>query len=224
MIYRSAPGSETVNLEPILCGRCGRSLALIYVAEEPPSWFCRPCFCLRYLRKKNGRRKVASEQKIEKLPQSFIRYAQMKELIDSGATLQAVGQEFGISRERVRQIAGNVRKARETSRAVLLEEKRATVLALWNAGYPQSEISRETGLSPTVIAQIELPRPARAKPVRHGTVSGYHRGCHCARCLRASAQRIKNYYHDRRRAGLCVSCGAPSQTWRCPQCVARHRK
>ena len=49
-----------------------------------------------------------------KTPESQRRMAEMQHMRDCGFTLQQIGDQYGISRERVRQIVNNIHKKKRT--------------------------------------------------------------------------------------------------------------
>jgi len=143
----------------------------------------------------------------------------MRKLVAKNWTLQAIGDQYGISRERVRQIVGNVGYERRSTAQKKLRESLGQVLKLWANGENFSAISLETKVPLHAIQSLHLPRnPA---PLVHGTASCYsYHGCRCPECRAANAKRTRDRHGARRRNGLCIQCGAPSpDTWRCRACA-----
>lgn len=152
---------------------------------------------------------------------SHYRYSQMKSLVDTGETLQSVAQKFGISRERVRQIVGNVGKSRRFDG--IIGKNIEKILSLWEQGKLFTEISAETGVPLYYILRLKLPR--NFKPIPHGKPHVYSTyGCRCDVCRRANNDRVKQRNWELREKGLCIKCQIKSDTWICYDCGVRLRK
>jgi hypothetical protein len=144
-------------------------------------------------------------------------YVEMKSLLAQGWTLQAVGDRFGLTRERVRQIAGNVGNRYKER----FEANVPGILAAWESGLPLQEIAAKFKISKKRFSRMGLPR--RVKPLAHGTLNGYrYHKCHCELCREANNRRCREGKHRRRKHGLCVQCGAESATWRCAKCCKKN--
>lgn len=55
-----------------------------------------------------------------KTPESQRRMAEMQHMRDCGFTLQQIGDHYGISRERVRQIVNNIHNTNETAESLVI--------------------------------------------------------------------------------------------------------
>ena len=90
-------------------------------------------------------------------------------------TIQKIGDNFGLSRERVRQIIGNTK--RPDSCADRVDRNRAAIMRLWIEGKNFRQISQETGVTLGGIKLLGLTR--NYAPARHGTATEYNKGCRC---------------------------------------------
>jgi DNA-binding Lrp family transcriptional regulator len=99
-------------------------------------------------------------------PSRSVRDREIVELRASGETLQAIASRFGLSRERVRQIveqqrravgapdADSIDAAQIARRLGLAAQHRDDALARWRSGAPVGEIARETGLSTRAVRRL----------------------------------------------------------------------
>ena len=131
----------------------------------------------------------------------------MLKLIASGKTLQEVGDKFGVTRERVRQIVGNVSQFREAAKVV--EANRGEILRLYAEAEPVAELSSRFHVPALVITGTLGIREHCGVPIEHGTVYGYdHYHCRCEECSRAYAERQQELkrkrqeeYRQKKKAG-----------------------
>jgi DNA-binding CsgD family transcriptional regulator len=146
------------------------------------------------------------------------RYEAIRRLIAKGWTLQAIGDKYNLTRERVRQIVGNVGYDRAAFARRKLRDNLEQVLKMWESGATFKAIARFVGVSTSALQQLGLPR--NFAPIPHGTASGYgFHHCRCLECRSNNAKRIREYYRFRRINGLCIQCGKPSPNLsRCRKC------
>lgn len=76
------------------------------------------------------------------------RRARMNALYDGGMTLEQIGGEYNISRERVRQIIGSVRERRKGMTA----DRRSRAKAMWDDGVSKEDIAKELGCSANTVS------------------------------------------------------------------------
>jgi DNA-binding CsgD family transcriptional regulator len=129
---------------------------------------------------------------------------QMAELIAQGLTLAQVGEKFGVSRERVRQIVGspfNYRGTRAEQAAAAIEAKKGIIDALRAERKSLDEIGALTGISANYLKGGEFAAKPPA-PLLHGTQRGYNRGCRCSECTAASTQRMRDYVTRKKADGF----------------------
>jgi hypothetical protein len=222
-------------VKPDRCSKCQRLRKVVahhddYAKPEEIRWLCRSCHALwHHLNGPGLNRELMRSPKAVELNgvgsgrhRKIVRDARMDEMLSmrrEGCTLEQIGQQFHITRERVRQIIGTqeYRSPDEKAYAVAVE-----VLAAWTNGDSKLDIQQRFGLSDHQMRILELPR--RQKWYPHGHLRRYARGCRCDACRAGNARR-KVLYHARLRAvGLCIWCRTPSATWRCKDCAARQAK
>lgn len=78
--------------------------------------------------------------------ENFLRREAIKQRVADGATRVSVGREFGITGERVGQIAG-----RKGTQFFWDVESISYARARWDTGLPAAEIAREMGISKNCI-------------------------------------------------------------------------
>lgn len=100
------------------------------------------------------------------------RVVAMRELYETGATLEEVGERFGVTRERVRQLfmtygvpVRSVGETHELRRRQLMEARRSEICALLDAGLSPSEISSRLALAPQVVRDVLAEEPSRSRQV-----------------------------------------------------------
>lgn len=99
---------------------------------------------------------------------------QMVALRHKGKTLQEIGDQYDITRERVRQ---------------LLAEQGVTGTP-WT-GYKLLHYRRLASGISALARHIDQKCPPESEHYPHGTLRGYRRGCKCAPCRRANADYYK---------------------------------
>lgn len=156
--------------------------------------------------------------------ESEARRVAMKSLYDSGLTLRAVGNKYGVSRERVRQIIGNVgQREYNTRKKAFLKDSIGQITEMWEQGSKFTEIAAWFKVSPHWIYSLRL--PANYLHDQHGTLQCYRRGCKCESCLEANNAHKRTINHNLRVRGLCVTCRAKSpDRWYCDKCAGRSRR
>jgi len=126
---------------------------------------------------------------------NYEREADMLRRYAQGETMQEIGDDFGLSRERVRQILKRLNVTADDMR----ERRYRMATALYKGGLTATEAAKRAGVHPAlfrgrlVAAGQRRPRPPRVP--KHGTVYEYQRGCRCEPCTRANADRTYEYQH-----------------------------
>lgn len=145
------------------------------------------------------------------------RFAGMTQLRASGMTLEQIGERYGLTRERVRQIIGTIQKPRPL-RETALDRSQEIISAWYDDGATRKEIMERFHLTPAQIRVYDFPK--RPKPIPHGTVNGYENyKCHCKACREAAAKQHTDYTHRLRAEGKCITCRGPSpDKWHCDRC------
>jgi uncharacterized protein (DUF433 family) len=110
------------------------------------------------------------------------RNEQMVEMRARGMTLAEIGDVFGVTRERVRQLtasvpAASVRRLRASERALILAEERPRILALWTQGLSIREIAEEVGIVADAIQEIINTAGPRARTDRIAAVRTGWQSC-----------------------------------------------
>lgn len=95
-----------------------------------------------------------------------------------GKTLQEIGDEFGVTRERIRQVLAA-----------------AGVTGTPWTGYKPLHYRRVFDGLAKLARHIDQSCPPESENFPHGTLRGYRRGCKCAACRGANA----SYYRPARR-------------------------
>jgi transcriptional regulator with XRE-family HTH domain len=115
----------------------------------------------------------------------------MRELLLSGMTLQQVGDLFGVTRERIRQITGGSpwpgarRPVKlKAAKAAIPEVKRRV-----RAGETMEAVCRDLEVSFSCMQKLGVKSRILHPPlhIKHGTVQRYNRGCRCARCRKVNS-------------------------------------
>lgn len=104
------------------------------------------------------------------------RAARMVELRAEGNTLQQIGDRYGLTRERVRQILAG----------------QGVTGTPWT-GFNVTHYRRVFQGIASVARRIEQTCPPESEHFPHGTVRGYMRGCSCVRCRTANRERCYAY-------------------------------
>ena len=112
---------------------------------------------------------VESEQEPneERIPQRIL---EMRELYDAGGALGEVAEQFGISRERVRQLfrahglaTRSIAEAAAMRRKQLMNEHREQIFELIDAGVAPNEIAERLGISPQLVRDALDDDPSRRR-------------------------------------------------------------
>ena len=206
---------------PLVCESCGLIRATWahhddYLKPLEVRWLCKPChgrwhslngpglnFEIAELPIPGSNRKAQKPRTTEEEYDS--RCLQMQEMLASGLTLRQVGEEFGLTRERVRQIAGSpyeFRRPRGESLKALGDSKMEEIKALRLQGKSIREIGEELQIPMQAVATVsDLPvKPPR--PLNHGRATTYNRGCRCDQCTAANRIRMQVYKRKVRTDGF----------------------
>lgn len=167
------------------------------------------------------------------------RTREMAKRMRAGETLAAIGRDYGLTRERVRQVlaeAGLGVRSAGHLKALRLKVERACAL-FQQTDLSAAEIARRLELNPhRVVSALKAAslfenRAGRAalrrrKKHPHGSRQAYWRGCACARCRSANNEWHRACGRRRRAAGLCWRCAAPAAPGRtmCEKHLARLRE
>lgn len=151
-----------------------------------------------------------------------VMHAQYKDMIalrKENWSLQAIGEKYGVSRERVRQIIGNTGQVLPKAKRNAVKDKLPMIKQMWKNGVSFLKIGKEIGINSSLVAKV-LGKPSSYGTVfKHGTRSGYgYHKCRCDACKKAQLDYMSNRNHDLRKKGLCIRCRKPSQTWVCSSC------
>lgn len=128
------------------------------------------------------------------------RLEQIQSGYQSGKTLTELGSELGISHEYVRQLAAEI-GLKFSDRRKLSEDRKQTIVTLWNSGSSKAEISEELGID---YGNLRRLLPAGFNPNNepsHGSVTRYRRGCRCDRCRSANAAYFREFRASMRAQG-----------------------
>lgn len=145
--------------------------------------------------------------------------------MEEGLTMQEIGEQYGISRQRVDQIlkrfglVAHYGRSKKEKRAQALREAHARVIAGESTSAQEAEalgLSLKGFRSAVWNLGLYLRRPL--EPAEHGTYLCYHRGCHCDECRRAN----REYQYAWRQARGVQEHGIASSYinygCRCPAC------
>lgn len=126
--------------------------------------------------------------------QNHRHYAEMAKLAEKGWTLQRIGDRFELSRERVRQIIGNVGRERSSTAKKTIAENIDKIMSMWAQGRSMNSIARAVGVcSGSLTGHLKLQSQYRGFLV-HGTRNGYLKWrCRCDQCREAN----NSYARDR---------------------------
>lgn len=157
-------------------------------------------------------------------PQNVERNAEIARRVAAGESLQAVGDSYGITRERVRQLAN---RAGVTARATKIEaKKRFDIFSkLAKEGLTRSEIAERSGYPYDTVCEyirrfgIET-APFVLKKDTHGTVQCYQNGCKCDPCKKANRERHEKWKNSRQEDRIPHGTLSGYTNWkcRCPEC------
>lgn len=123
------------------------------------------------------------------------------------------GSPCGASRESFRRLQRRERLARGI-RPHVPPAARAEAVEALRAGEAVAVVAAGLGMSLATVrkwawrAGVSLRHPT---PIRHGTTTGYTRGCHCPACRVANRERTRSYMARRNGRTLsvpCSECGA----------------
>ena len=100
-----------------------------------------------------------------------------------GLTLEEIAQQYGLSRERVRQILGRsgapdraqVAEARSRSIRNAVQARAKELTARWARGEEMAELAREAGVSRRVVAEVILATATAADRVNHAVAKSARR-------------------------------------------------
>lgn len=210
---------------PKSCEDCGKSRFVVahhddYKNPLEVRWLCRPCHGNWHSQNGPGLHRDFAGFDIagDRIPSRIKAVlGEMRDLRESGWTLQSIGEKYGITREYVRQTVGDI-KIVNPSKTSLIEEKMQEIISLRDEGKSLSQISKMLGLSRGMMGTLDI--PPRRKIIQHGSITGYdYHGCRCNLCREANSRQTKKRQHSRREKGLCVNCQVPCQAWYCAECT-----
>lgn len=156
--------------------------------------------------------------------QNVERNAEIARRVASGETLKAVGDSYGLTRERVRQLA-NLAGVTERS-AAFKRNKRVEILTkLAEEGLPRKEMAERTGYSYYVVSEtirrfgITAPGLVLKKDT-HGTIQCYRNGCKCDMCKKANSDQHKKWEQSKSEDRIPHGTLSGYTNWkcRCPDC------
>jgi hypothetical protein len=225
-------------VRPLVCEACGnirRTWAHHddYLKPLEVRWLCKPCHHQWHVTNGPGlnaeiadlpatrSHNLSDERRKAKIQIDDARFNDMSRLIFEGWTLQKVGDHYGVSRERVRQIVGSPRQYRELpSKVELSESQIQEINALRRDGKTFKKISQDLGIPFTVLNGGDFDK--RVIAIRHGSLQGYRRGCRCDLCREANYSNVRKTQKRMREQGRCVACCKPSGgKWRCGPCYEK---
>ncbi len=157
-------------------------------------------------------------------PQNVERNAEIARRVAAGETLQAIGDSYGLTRERVRQIAN---RAGVTVRSQKIEaEKRFKIFSeLAKEGLTRHEIAERSGYPYDTVCDVIRrfgieTAPFVLKKDTHGTVPCYQNGCKCAPCTKANSDRHKKWMESQSEDRIPHGTLSGYTNWRCrcPEC------
>lgn len=128
------------------------------------------------------------------------RAVQMSKLYaEDGLTLQQIGERFGVSRERVRQLIApfglepHYGKRKQEERLVRLKEAHARIVSGQSTTAQEAERLGYASAGVLRLALWKLGLRLRKKgPPAHGTYARYtHHRCHCKRCRQAMREHLR---------------------------------
>lgn len=213
----------------ITCEACGLIRATFahhddYVKPLDVRWLCKACHAAWHSANGPGQNAELADLTMRRYSEKDTRRPAMIDLLRAGQTLEQIGETFGISRERVRQIAGSPYKYRLRRCDVIeaqIEAHIEEINQMRRAGRPLDEIAASIGVPAYFLRGIELEAKGE-KPIQHGTLTGYRRGCACGPCRHANVLQTKKTIHSLRERGLCVVCCQPSGgRQKCRACYER---
>ncbi len=146
--------------------------------------------------------------------QNHERNAEIAQRIANGETLKAVGESYGLTRERVRQIAN---RFGVTDRAYNVEaDKRFKILSkLAEEGLSREEMAKRSGYSYGIVCAsinslgVVMPDVVLKKDT-HGHIWCYRNGCRCELCRAANNQFAKDNQEKRKNRPENIPHGTPS--------------
>ena len=170
----------------------------------------------RLIRSSLGRRRWGGFRPITsiyQMPKRAIEPDEMVKMYRDGATLQAVADVAGVSRERVRQIV----RARGVPSGFAVAARLADAVGRYQDGASMREAARLAHVAlPNLSEELRRRGLVRA-PKPCGTLAAYLRGCRCAECRRANADRHAKWVSEKRGGPLirrCIRCGNPFEAER----------
>jgi methylphosphotriester-DNA--protein-cysteine methyltransferase len=119
------------------------------------------------------------------------RELKMAAAYEKGATLQEIGDAWGVTKERVRQLLKRTDAPTPEESLVARRAARCKdALTLVRSGLNVTAAARKYGFSPGLLWEAVRDAGIKAPPrpvAKHGTESKYTLGCRCRRCKKAHA-------------------------------------
>lgn len=114
----------------------------------------------------------------------------IKRRLEAGETYRAIADDFGVSRQRIQQIAKRL-GVKSRNRSLLLEDRKSLWEKWFSEGFSISEIAEMEGITSNTVRNycrirgIEVPKK-KLKKYTHGERMCYINGCRCDKCTEAN--------------------------------------
>lgn len=137
------------------------------------------------------------------LPASFriARAIHLRALMDSGLTLTEAGAQYGIGKERVRQIVGGAKRHHRwrTPMRQIAKPRQAEIVGLLLSGAKVKDVAQRFRVSVNVIGRLCAITNVYVVPKNkiHGTLPCHRNGCRCEPCRRACREYGRKVYAAR---------------------------
>lgn len=235
-------------VKPLFCSACDKVRAVFahhddYAKPLEVRWLCKPCHRQWHVENGPGLNYELADIRPRGTKEPLCRYATSRaassidfhrqavfgQMLAEGKTLADIGREYGLSRERVRQIAGSpfrYRDPRAKQMQRVLEMKNDEIVSLRAQGFSVASIGKRLGIPVYYFSRLNVQLPERKHIPKHGTINEYRRGCRCAECRKENCNRTKKAQDKRRAKRICVACGNANDSDKnksyCKSCVRAH--